>query len=105
MLNALASLLEGSIPLTASIHSLRRGLPGYLIPFAPHTFAPQRQDMPREPPSPPVFLLISAHFTATPGIPFSPAYLQSARLDGPPQGEPGAFTAYATDRLRALYAQ
>jgi hypothetical protein len=31
--------------------------------------------MPREPPSPPVFLLISAHFTATPGIPFSPAYL------------------------------
>jgi len=42
---------------------------------APHTFAPQRQDIPREPPSPPVFLLISAHFTATPGIPFSPECL------------------------------
>src|SRR5882757_3285491 len=40
MLHALASLLEGSILLTASIHSLRRGLPGYLIPFAPHAFVP-----------------------------------------------------------------
>ncbi len=28
---------------TPSIHRLRRGLPGYLILFAPHAFAPQRQ--------------------------------------------------------------
>ena len=28
---------------TASIHRLRRGLPGYLILFAPHAFVPQRQ--------------------------------------------------------------
>src|SRR3954447_22050464 len=69
---------------TPSAQRLRCGLPGYLILFAPHTFAPQRQDMPREPPSPPVFLLISAHFTATPGIPFSPAYLQSARIESKP---------------------
>jgi hypothetical protein len=27
-----------------------------------------------------VFLLISAHFTATPGIPFSPECLKSARI-------------------------
>src|SRR3954465_12084252 len=56
---------------TPSAHRLRRGLPGYLILFAPHAFAPQRQLLPRDPPSPPVFLLISAHFTATPGIPVS----------------------------------
>ncbi|EFL25615.1 conserved hypothetical protein [Streptomyces himastatinicus ATCC 53653] len=49
--------------------------PGYLILFAPHAFAPQRQYRPRDPPSPPVFLLISAHFTATPGIPISPTEL------------------------------
>ena len=28
---------------TASIHRLRRGLPGYLILFAPHAFVHQRQ--------------------------------------------------------------
>ncbi len=50
---------------TPSAQRLRRGLPGYLILFAPHAFAPQRQLRPRDPPSPPVFLLISAHFTAT----------------------------------------
>ena len=31
------------IPPTPSIHRLRRGLPGYLILFAPHAFEPQRQ--------------------------------------------------------------
>src|SRR6266487_3790056 len=56
---------------TPSAQRLRRGLPGYLILFATHAFAPQRQYWPRDPPSPPVFLLISAHFTATPGIPIS----------------------------------
>ncbi len=65
---------------TPSTHRLRRGLPGYLILFAPHAFAPQRQLLPRDPPSPPVFLLISAHFTATPGIPVSPVVLKSARI-------------------------
>ena len=33
---------EGSLP-TLSTHRLRRGLPGYLILFAPHAFVPQRQ--------------------------------------------------------------
>ncbi len=32
---------------TASRHRLRRGLPGYLILFAPHAFAPQRQSLSR----------------------------------------------------------
>ena len=59
---------------TPSIHRLRRGLPGYLILFAPHAFEPQRQLQSSKPPSPLVFLLISTHFTATLGIPLtSPA--------------------------------
>ena len=41
---------------TASSHRLGRGLPGYLILFAPHAFAPQRQCWSRKPPSPLVFL-------------------------------------------------
>ena len=62
---------EGVRPPTPSIHRLRRGLPGYLILFAPHAFAPQRQLPSSRPPSPLVFLLISTHFTATLGIPLS----------------------------------
>ncbi len=60
---------------TPSIHRLRRGLPGYLILFAPHAFEPQRQLSSSKPPSPPVFLLISTHFTATLGIPLTPPTL------------------------------
>ncbi len=70
---------------TPSAHRLQRGLPGYLILFAPHAFVPQRQLLPRDPPSPPVFLLISAHSTATPGIPVSPATLKSARIEAGPE--------------------
>ena len=76
ILIALAPAQKGSIPPTPSIHRLRRGLPGYLILFAPHAFAPQRQLSSRKSPSPPVFFLISTHFTATLGIPLSPPTLQ-----------------------------
>ncbi len=69
VLNALASAPGGSKPLTPSTHRLRRGLPGYLILFAPHAFASQRQSLSRRPPSPPVFRLISTNFTSTPSIP------------------------------------
>ena len=67
---------EGVSPPTPSIHRLRRGLPGYLILFAPHAFAPQRQLSSSRPPSPLVFLLISTHFTATLGIPLSSPTLE-----------------------------
>ena len=53
---------------TPSIHRLRRGLPGYLILFAPHAFMPQCQLQSSKSPSPLVFFLISTHFTATLGI-------------------------------------
>ena len=74
MLIAFAPARKGSIPPTPSIHRLRPGLPGYLIPFAPLAFEPQRQIRSGKPLSPLVFFLISTHFTATPGIPLpSPA--------------------------------
>src|SRR5699024_11385534 len=77
VLNALTPALRGGNPLTPSTHRLRRGLPGYLILFATHAFAPQRQIQTRESPSPLVFFHISTHFTATPGIPLSPPVLIS----------------------------
>ena len=76
ILIVLAPAQKGSIPPTPSIHRLRRGLPGYLILFAPHAFEPQRQLSSSKPPSPLVFLLISTHFTATLGIPLSSPILQ-----------------------------
>ena len=75
ILNALAAAQRLGAP-TPSIHRLRRGLPGYLILFAPHAFEPQRQLPSSKPPSPLVFLLISTHFTATLGIPLSSPILQ-----------------------------
>ena len=76
VLNALTSALKGGNPLTLSTHRLR-GLPGYLILFAPHAFAPQCQLQTRKSPSPLVFLHISTHFTATHGIPLSSSALKS----------------------------
>ena len=86
MLNALASLRKESIPHTASIHRLRRGLPGYLIPFATHAFVSQRQLSASYLPTPLVFLLISTDFTPPPEIPATSPTLKAVqfavRLDG-----------------------
>ncbi len=71
MLNALAPAQRDWVPATPSIHRLGLGLPGYLILFAPLAFAPQCQLWSSEPLSPQVFLPISTHFTATPGIPLT----------------------------------
>jgi hypothetical protein len=70
------------MPPTPSTHRLRRGLPGYLILFATHAFAPQRQLQARESPSPLVFLPISTHSTATPGIPLPSPALKCASFAG-----------------------
>src|SRR3569832_954182 len=77
---------------TSSAHRLRRGLPGYLILFAPHAVAPQRQSHASSPPSPPVFFPISTNFTSTLGIPRASPVLQPARIKRSPQVEPRAFT-------------
>ena len=90
---------------TSSTHRLQRGLPGYLILFAPHAFAPQRQYRSREPPSPPVFFPISTNFTSTLGIPRPSSELKQTRIKRSPQVEPRNFTPDYVRRLRALYAQ
>ena len=90
---------------TPSIHRLRCGLPGYLILFAPHTFVPQRQLLSRKSPSPPVFLLISTHFTATLGIPLSPPILKKCSFSCSSSVKPRDFTTNLISRLRTLYTQ
>ncbi len=89
-LNALAPAQQGSIPATPSSHRLRRGLPGYLILFAPHAFASQRQYWSRESPSPRVFLPISTNFTSTLGIPLSSPILKKGSFKCTSRVEPGA---------------
>ncbi len=98
----LTAAQKGSIPPTPSIHRLRRGLPGYLILFAPHAFAPQRQLSSRKPPSPLVFLLISTHFTATLGIPLSSPTLKIYSFKRSPGVEPRYFTSDLSTRLHAF---
>lgn len=101
----LTAAQKGSIPPTPSAHRLRRGLPGYLIPFAPHAFAPQRQDQARKSPSPLVFLPISTHFTATPGIPLPSLVLKKRSIEDCPPVEPMDLLFDLHSRLQALYAQ
>ena len=96
---------EGVNPPTPSIHRLRRGLPGYLILFAPHAFEPQRQLPSSKPPSPLVFLLISTHFTATLGIPLTPPVLKLHSFQSSPGVKPRVFTPDLHCRLRSLYTQ
>src|SRR4030095_3725870 len=96
---------KGCNPPTTTCHRLGRGLPGYLILFAPHAFVHERQYRPRGLPSPSVFLRISTHFTATRGIPSPSAVLQRCSHKCSSQVEPGDFTSVLHHRLRTLYAQ
>ncbi len=104
MLNPLGVSPSSKLP-DDCIHRLRRGLPGYLILFAPHALAPQRQYRASEPPSPLVFLRISTNFTSTLGIPLTSLELKAASIEGSSGVEPRDFTPDLTARLRALYAQ
>ena len=88
--------------LQSSTHRLGPGLPGYLIPFAPLAFAPQRQKRSSVPLSPPVFLPISTHFTAPPEVPHAPTSLETASIRGTSPVELEAFTPDLIARLRAL---
>ena len=92
-------------PPSSSIHRLGRGLPGYLILFAPHAFEPQRHLPSSKPPSPLVFLLISTHFTATLGIPSTSPTLKKYSFKCSSRVEPLDFTSDLHSRLRALYTQ
>ena len=87
------------------MHRLGRGLPGYLILFATHAFVPQRQLWSSKLSTPQVFLLISTHFTATPGIPLTSPILEHSSFRRTLPVEPGDFTTDLEHRLRTLYAQ
>ena len=101
----LTAAQKESIPPTPNIHRLRRGLPGYLILFAPHAFAPHRQLPSSHPPSPLVFFLISTHFTATQGIPMTSPVLKKNSFKCSSAVEPRDFTSDLDARLHALYTQ
>lgn len=92
-------------PPTPSNHRLRRGLPGYLILFAPHAFVPQRQYRASEPPSPLVFLRISTNFTSTLAVPLTSPELKIFSIKGSSGVELQDFTPDLKTRLRTLYAQ
>ena len=96
---------EGVSPPTPSNHRLRRGLPGYLILFAPHAFVPQCQLQASKSLSPPVFLLISTHSTATLGIPLTSPVLKPGSLGSSAEVKPRNFTTNLLSHLRTLYAQ
>jgi hypothetical protein len=90
------------ISLQSSTHRLGLGLPGYLIPFAPLAFAPQRQKRSSAPLSPPAFLPISTHFTAPLEVPHTPISLQTDSIEGTSAVKLQDFTPDLSDRLRAL---
>ncbi len=96
---------EGENPPTSSSHRLQSGLTGYLILFAPLTFVPQRQLHSRKPSSPPAFLSISTHFTATPRIPLSSPAPKPCSFECRSTDDPWDFTSDTQSRLRTLYAQ
>ena len=104
-LNALAAILSPKADLTSSDHRLQRGLPGYLILFAPHAFVPQRQKWTKKLPSPSVFLSRSTHFTATPRIPLLSSILKQISLNHELLVKLGDLMIDLIRRLRTLYAQ
>src|SRR5215475_13092109 len=92
----------GSEPMSSPLpspHRLGPGLPGYLIPFAPLAFAPQRQKRSSTSLSPPAFLLISTHFTAPPEVPHALTSLQASGFRGTFPVKPKDFTPDPLARL------
>ena len=95
-------LATQSLNQTASIHRLQRGLPGYLILFAPHAFVHQRQLIVSNMPSLSVFCVISKHFTATLHIPTTSQLFKTNSFKGSCLVELSAFTSDLLARLQTL---
>jgi hypothetical protein len=98
-------LRHGVLHPTPSTHRLQPGLPGYLIRFAPLAFVPQRQEQAKQAASSLVFLPISTHFTATPGIPLFSSVLELSSISRFSDLESQALSTDLLSRLRTLYAQ
>ena len=76
----------------ASTHRLRRGLLGYLIPFATHAFVHECQECSSALPSLLVFLSILTDFTPTPTIPCTSPILKSGSISRGFRVEPEDLT-------------
>ena len=89
-----------------SLHRLRHGLPGYLIPFTSHAVVPERQDKASKLPSQLVFPVISTHFTAPRRVPLTSPCLKNSSIQCSLSVEPIGFnTRLATppaDPLRPI---
>ena len=88
--------------LTAGIHRLLCGLPGYLILFDTRTFELQRQLRSSELPSQSEFFVISKHFTATPRIPPTLCVLKETSSRCSSDVEHLHFTTRLISGLRSL---
>ena len=86
-------------------HRLGHGLRGYLILFAPHAFAPQRQFWTRYMPSHLVFLRISMNFTSPLEILVSSFKLKLFSFNAFTTVKLWVFNNDTKSSLRALYAQ
>ena len=89
----------------SNTHRLQLGLPGYLILFAPLAFVFQCQFQAGKLPSPSVFLPISTHFTAPPGIPLSSPELKLNSIKCNLGVKHLAFTFDLFNHLHTLYTQ
>ena len=87
---------------TSSKHRLGRGLPGYLILFAPHAFVPQRRYGSGRLPTQSVFCGISKHFTATCRVPPASRQSEHASIKGSSTVGRWDFTPDLARRLRTL---
>lgn len=83
-----------------SEHSLRLGLQGSLIPFAPLAVVPQCQKMVSFLPSPSEFLMISTYFTTTPSVPEAPPYFYSSSITPLSPVEPWSLKNNLPENLR-----
>ncbi len=94
-----------TLPPTPNTHRLGRGLPGYLIPFAPHAFVSQCQRTPSILLSLLAFYRGSTDFTPTHGIPDASELLNPVSFQHVSEVELRPFTPDFTGHLQTLYAQ
>src|SRR3989475_8154152 len=83
----------------------RSGLPGYLIPFAPLGFVPDRRIRSSATPSPLVVLPGLQDFTPTPGVPRASPGPKSDGLPGIRTVERFDLPRNLSDRLRTFLTQ
>lgn len=101
----LATTLHGLICTTPSIHRLRLGLLGYLIPFALLYIFSSSHCRPSRVLSPLVFFSISTHFTAPQKFPLAPPYsnlVASTACPGLSKGFDGGLKKPPIDALRPI---